>query len=48
MLRMVLSVCALVGSLAAPPLLAQTAQTRAESRPAKPAAVVNLNTATTA
>jgi competence protein ComEA len=48
MLRMVLSVCALVGSLAAQPLLAQTAQTRAESRPAKPAVMVNLNTATSA
>jgi competence protein ComEA len=48
MFRMVLSVCALVGSLAAQPLLAQTAKTHAESRPAKPAVTVNLNTATTA
>jgi competence protein ComEA len=48
MLRMVLSVCALVGSLAAQPLFAQATQTRADSRPAKPAVTVNLNTATTA
>lgn len=48
MLRMVLSVCALVGSLAAQPLVAQTAQTRAESRPVKPAVTVNLNTASSA
>ena len=48
MLRMVLSVCALVGSLAAQPLVAQAAQARADSRTAKPAVMVNLNTATSA
>lgn len=48
MLRMVLSVCALVGSLAAQPLVAQTAQARADARTAKPAVMVNLNTATSA
>ncbi len=49
MLRMVLSVCALVGSLAAQPLAAQTTQARADSRSAaKPAVMVNLNTATSA
>jgi competence protein ComEA len=45
---MVLSVCALVGSLAAQPLVAQSTQARADSRPAKPATMVNLNTATSA
>jgi DNA uptake protein ComE-like DNA-binding protein len=48
MLRMVLSVCTLVGSLAAQPLAAQTTQARADSRSAKPAVMVNLNTATSA
>ena len=48
MLRMVLSVCALVGSLAAQPLAAQTTQAHADSRSAKPAVMVNLNTATSA
>ena len=48
MLRMVLSVCALAGILAAAPVMAQSSQTRADSRSAKPAAVVNLNTATSA
>ena len=48
MLRMVLSVCALVGSLAAHPLAAQTTKARADSQSAKPAVTVNLNTATSA
>jgi competence ComEA-like helix-hairpin-helix protein len=45
---MVLSVCGLVGLLAVQPLCAQSAQSRTNSKPAKPAAVVNLNTATSA
>ena len=48
MLRMVLSACALAGCLVAPPLMAQTAQTRTDARPAKAAVVVNLNTASSA
>jgi competence protein ComEA len=44
---MVLSVCAVVGSLAAQPLVAQSTQARAD-RPAKPAVMVNLNTASSA
>ena len=48
MLRTILSVCAVLGSLAAQPLLAQTPQTRPEPKPAKPAVTVNLNTATSA
>ena len=50
MLRMAWSVCALVGvlAMAAQPVAAQNAQPRPESRPAKPAVVVNLNTATIA
>lgn len=48
MLRMVLSVCGLVGLLAVQPLFAQSAQSRTDSKPAKPAAIVNLNTATSA
>jgi len=47
MLRMVLSVCAVVGSLAAQPLVAQSTQPHAD-RPAKPAVMVNLNTASSA
>ena len=48
MLRMVLSVCALAGSLAALPVYAQSAQTRTDPKAAKPAVMVNLNTATPA
>lgn len=48
MLRMVLSVCGLVGLLAVQPLFAQAAQTRTSSKASKPAAIVNLNTATSA
>lgn len=48
MLRMVLSVCGLVGLLAIQPLFAQASQSRTDSRPAKPAVIVNLNTATSA
>ena len=48
MLRMILSVCGLVGLLAVQPLCAQSAQPRPDSKPAKPAAIVNLNTATSA
>jgi len=48
MLRMVLSACALAGCLVAPPLMAQTAQTRTDARPAKAAVVVDLNTASSA
>ena len=48
MLRLVLSVCALVGFLSAQPLVAQSTQTRADARSAKPAVMVNLNTATSA
>ncbi len=47
MLRMVLSVFTLAACLAAP-LLAQSATPRPNSSPAKPAAIVNLNTATSA
>ena len=36
MLRMVLSVCGLVGLLAVQPLFAQSAQSRTDSKPAKP------------
>ena len=46
MLRMLVSMCALAGFLAAQPLVAQTTQTRQDTRPAKPAVIVNLNTAT--
>ena len=48
MLRMVLSVFTLAACLVAQPLLAQTAQSTGNARPAKPTAVVNLNTATAA
>jgi competence protein ComEA len=48
MLRMVLSACALAGCLAAPPVMAQSAQTRTDTRPAKAVVVVNLNTASSA
>ena len=48
MLRMVLSACALAGCLVAPPVMAQSAQTRTDARPAKAAVVVNLNTASSA
>ena len=48
MLRMVLSVCALAGLLSVQPLVAQSAQTRTDARPTKPAAMINLNTATSA
>ena len=46
MLQMVLSVFTLAACLVATPLLAQTAQSTGDARPGKPAAVVNLNTAT--
>jgi competence protein ComEA len=45
---MLLSVCGLVGLLAVQPLLAQAPRTRTDSTSAKPAAIVNLNTATSA
>jgi competence protein ComEA len=48
MLRMVLSLCALAGLLSAQPLVAQSVQTRTDARAAKPAGVINLNTATSA
>ena len=49
MLRMVLSACAVAGCLVAPPVMAQTAQTRTDARQAtKAAVVVNLNTASSA
>ena len=47
MLRMVVSVFSLAACLAAP-LLAQSATPRPSNAPAKPAAMVNLNTATSA
>ena len=47
MLRMISSVCTLVGILAAQALAAQT-PARTDTRAAKPAVVVNLNTATQA
>ena len=46
MLRTLVSMCVLAGFLAAQPLVAQTTQARPETRPAKPAVIVNLNTAT--
>ena len=46
MLRMLVSMCALAGFLTAQPLVAQTTQARPDTRPAKPAVMVNLNTAT--
>jgi competence protein ComEA len=48
MLRMISSVCTLVGILAAQALAAQTAPARTDAKAAKPAVVVNLNTATQA
>src|SRR5882757_1173948 len=48
MLRMVMSICALVGVLAAVPVAAQGTSARTDSRTAKPAVMVNLNTATSA
>ena len=49
MLRMILSVFTLAAAcLAAQPLLAQGTQTTGDARAAKPAVVVNLNTATVA
>ena len=46
MLRMILSVCAVAGLLSVHPAVAQTAQTRTDTGAAKPAVIVNLNTAT--
>ena len=46
MLRMLVSMCALAGFLTAQPLVAQTTPARPDTRPAKPAVIVNLNTAT--
>jgi competence protein ComEA len=48
MLRVISSVCTLVGILAAQALAAQTAPARTDARAAKPAVMVNLNTATQA
>jgi competence protein ComEA len=48
MLRMVLSVLGLAACLAAQPLLAQSATSGRDARPAQPVTMVNLNTATSA
>jgi len=48
MLRMISSVCTLVGILAAQALAVQTTPARADAKAPKPAVVVNLNTASQA